>query len=905
VTWIRRAAHLYRRLRNRQQIEDELNDELQAYLDIQAERHIARGLSREEALRTARIKCQGPEQVKEKVRDVRVGAAMETSLRDIQFAWRMLRKSPTFAAVAVLSLALGIGANTAIFSVIYAVVLRSLPVKHPEQLVELDRFNLERSNLTSFTYPFYRELRDRGDLFAGVLCSSGMSPSLSVNGSAERVSGEMVSSNYFDVLGLKPYVGRLFRPEDETAPGANPVAVLSYGFWRRRFASDPKVIGTLINLNTTPMTIIGVSPPEFDSLYPGESRDIRVPITMQPQMELAKSNLAERYDWWLSLVGRLKPGVPSESTEAALTVFLQAYLKQNHVGKKISKYEGEVRQSERMHLLPAGTGLTTKAKRAAKQLYVLMAVVVLVLLSGCMNLANLLLARTATRQREIAIRLSLGAGRWRLICQLLTESILLALAGGCLGILLSIGGGRVLANFLLAGQTGVSLDVAPDGHVLAFAVGLSLVTGLLFGLAPALGATRLEVAPELKGEPPRILGARIPWRKMLVSFQVAISVVLLIGAGLFLKSLNRLRSMDLGFDKRNVLEVSVDPTLNGYSQERARIFYRELQEKVSHLPGVLSVSFSRLGLVGGGDWGSGITVEGYQPKEGEPGPDRDIAGDRYFATLRIPLLRGRDFGPGDHLHSPHVAIVNESFARFYFGKQNPIGKLIGPGGDYRGDRKAMDFTIVGVAKDGKYQSMREDAPRFWYVPYEQYNESREIHGLVMYARTAGDPLKEADAVRQVVRAIDPKLPLFNVKSLEQQIDADLATERMVATLSTFFSLLATLVVAIGLYGVMTYAVTKRTREIGIRMALGAQSSMVVRSIMGEVVVLIAAGIALGVPCALGLGKLLASLLFETKPQDDLALTGATLLAAVVTLLAGYLPARRAASISPTVALRYE
>jgi predicted permease len=896
-----------RRLIHRRQVEQDLDEEVNAYLSIKTDRYRSKGLSMDEARCAARIECEGAEQVKEKVREARMGASLETILRDLQYAVRVLRKSPAFTAVAVLSLALGIGANTAIFSVIYAVVLRSLPVQHPEELVALSHANLQRSAMNSMAFPLYKELRDRTDLFAGLLCTTGFSPSLAVNGSAERVTGEMVSANYFDVLGLKPYLGRLFRPSDETTPGANPVVVLSYGFWNRRFAADPKIIGSAVVLNQTPMTVIGVSPPEFDSLNPGIARDLRVPITMQPQMFVKPSILEERDNWWLTVVGRLQPDVSRERAEKALTLFLRRYHDQNNNGKVLSEYRRKVFASEHMNLLLAGTGLVTQAKRAAKQLYVLMAVVMLVLLSGCMNLANLLLARTAARQREIAIRLSLGAGRSRLVRQLLTESILLAAAGGGFGILLSLWASRVLAGFLLAGaDSHISLDVAPDLHVLAFTLGLSLLTGLLFGLAPAWGATRMEVAPELKGEQTRVLGMRIPWRKMLVSLQVAISVVLLIGAGLFLKSLNRLRTMDLGFDQRNVLEVSIDPTFNGYSQDRAQTFFRELQQDVSRIPGVLSVSFSSLALVNGSGWGSGITVLGYQPKEGDPGPDRDIAGPGYFAALRIPIQRGRDFGMQDRAHSPHVAIVNESFARFYFGQQNPIGKLIGPGaGPGRPNQHPVDFTIVGVAQDGKYSNLREETQRFWYVPYEQFNEDSPIHGVTMYVRTVGDPLKAVSAVRHVARGIDANIPVFDVKTLEQQVDANLATDRMVATLSTFFSLLAALVVAIGLYGVMTYAVTKRTREIGIRMALGAPSSAVVHSIMREVIVLVVAGVVLGVPCALALGRFVASLLFEVKPQDSLALSGATLLVSIVTMLAGYLPARRAASISPTVALRYE
>jgi len=821
---------------------------------------------------------------------------LDTCAQDLRFAARLLRKSPVFAAVAIVSLALGIGANSAIFSVIYAVVLRSLPVQHPEQLALLAYDDPgEGRIIRSFPYPFYKELRSHTDLFSSLLCQAGATPSLFVNGTAERVTSEMVSANYFDVLGLHPYLGRLFLRSDETSAGANPVVVLSYGFWQRRFGGDPKIIGATVDLNTTPMTIIGVSPPEFDSLQPGYQPDIRVPITMQSQMELGPSYLESRHDWWLNIVARLQPGVSFQRTASALTVTMQAYIEQNYTGRKLRLF-----RARHIDVLPAGTGLETNAKKAAKQLYVLMAVVALVLLSGCLNIANLLLARTAARQREIAVRLALGVARRRLIRQLLTESLLLSVAGAALGLVVAFFGSRVLVSFLLAGQHGVALDAKPDAHVLAFTLLVGLVTGILFGIAPALWSVRVELSCNLKGEESAVFGG-LTWPKAFVSFQVALSLLLLIGAGLFLKSLDKLRTLDLGFDKHNVLVVSADPTLTGYSQDRARAFYQEVRERITHLPGVLSVSLSGIGLFTG-SWGSGITVEGYQSKENDLGPDRDIAAPGYFTTMRVPILRGRDFSPRDHAHSPHVAIVNEAFARYYFGKSNPIGKHIGPGDARPGQ---ADFAIVGVVKDGKYASLREETPCFWYIPYEQFNETREIHGLRFYIRTVDDPEKEAGAVRQAFRAVDPKVPLFNFQTLARQIDASLATDRMVATLSTFFSFLATLVSAIGLYGVLTYAITRRTREIGIRMALGAQYSTVMSSVMSEVVVLVFAGIGLGLACALVLGRFIQSLLFEVKTSDPETLLGAAAFALIVTLLAGYLPARRAASVDPTCALRCE
>ncbi|MBV9499312.1 MAG: ABC transporter permease [Acidobacteriaceae bacterium] len=827
--------------------------------------------------------------------------ALERLAHDLRFAIRMLRKSPAFTAVAVLSLTLGIGANTAIFSVINAVILRSLAVRNPEQLVALNHSDFRNTPSRSFPYPFYRELRDHNDIFSGILCQTGFDSSLSVKGDAQRVTGEMVSANYFTVLGLQPYAGRLFRPDDETSAGANRVVVLSYNFWRRRFGGDGSIIGRVVDLNTTPMTVIGVAPPEFDSLRTGFNPDVRVPITMQPQMYLSDSMLDNREDWWLYVVARLKPGVTRQRAEATLTARLRRYRKQSNNGQPISEFRRRMFESTRVNLLLAGTGLATQAERGAKQLWILMAVVAIVLLSGCLNIANLLLARTAARRREFAVRLSLGAPRRRLIRQLLTESILLAFAGGACGIAFAIAGARLLTMFLTAGQNGVSIDVTPGARVLAFTLVLSLLTGILFGVAPAFQGTQVELTPELKGEQLRFPGTRIPWRKALVSVQVALSVLLLIGAGLFLRSLIRLRTMDLGFDQKNVLQATVGPTLIGYGQQQVLTFYRELGDRVARIPGVLSVSFSSIGLVSDSDWGSGITVQGYQPKEDDVGPDRNIVGPGYFSTLHIPIIEGRDFTERDHARSPHVAIVNEIFARFYFGNQNPIGKLIGPGGK----GQVLDFAIVGVAKDGKYANLREEPQRFWYIPYEQYAETQDLHDLTLYARTTGDPMKETGAIRRVVRSLDPKVPVYNVKTLEEQIDQDLASDRMVATLSSFFSLLTALIAAIGLYGVMTFSMTQRTREIGIRMALGAQRSSVVNSVMREVTMLIALGIAVGVPCALGLGRFVKSILFEIKPTDQFVFITAIVLAVVVTLTAGYLPARRAASIDPTLALRYE
>jgi predicted permease len=823
-------------------------------------------------------------------------APWEHLAQDLRYAARALRNAPGFTAVAVLSLALGIGANTAIFSLIDALILRRLPVQRPEQLFALTRSNLPASSLGSFNYPFYRELRQRGDLFSGVLCERTMTPSLAVRGNVERVSQDLVSGNYFDVLGLKPYAGRLLHSYDETAPGADRLVVLSYAYWKRRFDGDAGAIGTVITLNTTPMTVVGVSPPEFDGLRAGLSPDVYVPITMWPWMFGDPSQVqSQRVDWFQFIVCRLKPGVAKGQAEAAVTAFYRNYTKENGPGAPLF-----LRASDplRLSLIPAATGLRSRAANAAAQLYVLMTVVGLVLLAACVNLANLLLARTAARQREIAVRLSLGAARGRIIRQLLTESMLLAGMGGGAGIVCAYWGAQLLFRFLMAGQFGMSIHLSPDWRILSFTLGVSLATGVLSGLAPAVRSTRFELAPELKGETARLPGTRIVWRKALVSTQIALSLLLLIGAGLFLRSLANLRMVNIGFDSRNVLEIALDATLSGYKQDGARAFYRDVAERVSHLPGVLSTSYARNGLITGLSSPSGITLEGYQPKPGDPNPYRNFVGPGYFATLRIPIIRGREFEPRDTKSSPHAAIVSESFARFYFGHDDPIGKRIGPGAG----RGPADFEIVGIARDSKYDGLREQTKLFWYIPYQQYSS---IDNIILYVRTASDPLTQVDSIRRAIRSVNPNVPTFRVKTIDEQIDEYLATDRMIAAASTFFSFLAALLAAIGLYGVMTYAIVTRTREIGIRVALGARQSDVVRPVMGEVAATILAGVAVGVPCAIALGRFVASMLFGLKPADPIVLLAGCLFMTTVALIAGYLPARRAARIDPMIALRFD
>ncbi len=896
MAWL---GELWRRLTalRRDQIDADLEEEMRLHIDLRAEQHAGSGAAPDEARYAAQRRFGNLLQLKETSREVWGWHWLETLLQDLRYSLRMLARSPGFTTAAVLSLALGIGANTAIFTLINALLLRTLPVREPQQLVWMGRTNLESTHgAHSFPYPYYRELRDHNSVLAGVLCYTGMSVALNVNGSSERLAGELVSGNYFDVLGLKPYIGRLFTREDEKIAGAERVAVLSYAFWVRRFGADPAIVGKTICLNNIPMTVIGVSPPGFDGLDIGHPMAVRVLIVMQPEMWAEKSWLESRNDWWLDLVARLKPGVMRTQAVAALQPQFFTYAHEQ-MDPHPTEHERRVSASNRILLDPMDRGEQSLGRQFAHSLYVLMAVVAAVLLIACVNIANLLLARSAAREREIAIRLAIGAGRGRIIRQMLTESVSLAMIGGLLGVAVAYAGTRILASFLPdINRVTPSFDLTPDPHILGFTFAVAILSGILFGLAPALQATRVDVTPELKATKSSCQTS-FASGKLLVSAQVALSLLLLTGAGLFARSLRNLFTMDTGFSRENVLVVSLDPTLSGYKPERVNQFYRDALSQVAALPGVRSASYSWIGLVDHSEWGSGITVEGFTPREDDSGPNRNAVGAGYFHTLGIRILIGRDFGPQDRDGSPHVAIVNESFAKFYFGNQNPIGRRIGPAGD-----RPHDFAIVGVVKDGKYASLREETQRFWYVPYEQLGRNG---GLYLYVRCAGNAEAMISTIRGQIQKVDPFVLIDHPKTLDFQIAEDLATDRLLATLSTFFSTLAVLLASIGLYGVMAYSVARRAHDIGIRMALGAARRDVLWLVLQQALLLVAVGIVAGIPLTYALMRLITSLLYGVKPSDPLTLSVAVVALSAVVAVASYLPARRASRIDPMVALRYE
>ncbi len=831
---------------------------------------------------------------------------MRNLAADLRFALRTFRKSPVFVGVAVLSLALGIGANTAIFTLIDQLMLRLLPVKHPEQLVTLwGRGDDYGGNIGQYTlsYPMYVDFRDKNQVFDSMFGSWETPLNLSFDGRTERIAGELVTGTYFPALGVGAALGRVLTPEDDQVKGGHPVVVLSYWYWRTRFAANPGVIGKKLSVNGYPMTVVGVSQAGFQGADPANSPQIRLPILMEEQIDAPSTNLEDRRLRWVDVFGRLKPGETMEQAKAGLQPLFHQILAWEVQQKEFSRAAPITREKFLrmwLDLLPASNGRSPLREQFSNSLRVLMAIVALVLLIACANVANLLLARATARQKEIAVRLALGAGRHRIISQLLIESLLLALAGGVAGLTFAFWIDRALISFLPVGISALTISPTPDWRVLAFAFGISLLTGVAFGLVPALQSTRVNLAPTLKDSVGSIaVGGSVGLRKALVAAQVSLSLILLIGAGLFIRSLRNLKDLDPGFRTKNLLTFAVDPTANGYPRERSLQFYRRLKEDLDSIPGVESASLAVVPVLQGDGWDSSVSVENFRPKPGESiDPHLNFIFPDYFRTLDVPLLEGRDFRMTDSANAPKVAIVNEKFAKAYFG-DHALGRHLGMGGD---PGTKLDIEIIGVVRDSKYESMRDQMPLELFTPYLQriYTNS-----MAAYVRTTRDPEQMFSIVRQVVNRIDPNVPLYRAKTMEKQLDNSLITERMVASLSSAFGLLATLLAAIGLYGVMAYTVARRTREIGVRVALGAARTDVIWLVMKDALLLVMIGIGVALPLAGALTRLVKAQLYGITPIDPLSLTSAAAIIFSVALIAAYVPARRAATIDPLRALRWD
>ncbi|HKS80793.1 MAG TPA: ABC transporter permease [Candidatus Acidoferrales bacterium] len=834
---------------------------------------------------------------------------MKDLLQDLRFGLRMFVKSPGFALVAMLTLALGIGANTAIFSLTDQVLLRYLPVENPGQLVILrspgpnpGTTNADWEGDATFSYPIYKDLREQAPVFSGLLAKFSVSVSVAGQGETELAAGELVSGNYFEVLGVKPAIGRVFSREDETAPGANNVAVLSYGYWSRHFGANPDVLNKAIAVNGIAFTVVGVSRAGFDGIQIGQAPDIFIPVTMKAQMTPNWDGLMSRRDHWLAIVGRLKPGFTIEKAEAGIAPPYRAILEAEAPIVRISEKGHDKYVGKKMLLEPASHGRPVLQGEAKAPLETLMGMVGLVLLISCANLASLLVARSESRQREIALRLAMGAGRLRLVRQLLTESLLLAAAGGIAGVTLASWLLSFLVGSIPARVGAVGLEARLDGRVLGFAFVLTLITGLLFGLVPAWRATRTDLQSTLKDQGASVSEGKtnVRFRKWLMVSQMALTAVLLVVAGFFAQSLVNLKNIDLGVRTDHLLEFSIAPELNRYTPDQTIALAQRLREQVGALPGVRAVSAASIRILDDSDSSSNITAEGYTAQEDENTHVRtNRIGPDYFATMGTPLLAGREFTDGDRAGSAKVAIINEKMAKRYFAGKNPIGMHFAFGA---GDTVHPDIEIVGLVKDSKHSNERDKIFSFAYLPYEQ---DKTLGQLTFYVRTNQDPDAIAAALRSTVRSDDANLPVFHLETMTEQVDDLEFNDRLLTFFSLCLGLLAALLAAIGLYGVMAYMVARRTREIGIRMALGASQGNAQWLILREVVLMSAAGLAIGLPAAYGLGRLVESQLFGVKAGEPAVFLAAAVLLALVAMTAGWLPSRKAAGVDPMVALRYE
>ena len=947
------AATLFRRSR----VERDMDEELRAHIANRTNDLMRAGFTRAEAERRARLEFGGYQKYKEEIRESLGAHFFETLLQDARYTFRMLRKSPAFIAVAVLTLALGIGANTAIFTIVDAALLRALPVKDPQQVVVLRWSAHSRPKIggfsgygdcidhyCSFSLPFFRTMDANAKVFSGMAAFAGpLDMDLSGNGAASIAHGTFVSGDFFSTLGVNAFIGRPLTVSDD-APSAPPAIVLTHAYWQRAFGGDRSVIGRSIRLNNVPVTIVGVAEPHFTNLTPGNTQDLFLPCSVADRVKGEwwgnQSRTSNADIWWVIALGRLKPGVSIGQAQAAVTAIFR-----NEMLHGASPVFKEADAPE-IHLLPAQAGLNGETSQIAPILYLLMFGVGFILLITCANVAGLMLARSATRQKEMSVRLALGAARTRLIRQLITESVLMSLLGAAFGILFAVWGVKAFVELFSSGYVEFPFVIAPDWRVLTFTIAITFITGILFGLAPALRGTRVDLTPSLKENASSLPGASTHAKRFfrlgdaLVIAQVALSIVVLISAGLLVRTMRNLQTLNPGFDARNVLLFKLDPTIAGYTDAQTQRLYSNLQEQFAALPGVTSASYSEDALLDGGHSGDDVHLDGAPPKHNVNTGILPV-GLNFFSTMHIPLLAGHTFTSADFAaairtnaaqsalsaaaakqksaadpasasalalaqqaytrSAPIPVLINETFAKKFLSRQNPVGLHMG---DAQGDNwteaapHGPGYTIIGVVADTKYARLRKPIEPIMFQPLVSNSAYFEL-------RAVGNPTALVKNVRDIVSRAADNLPLTELRTQTEQIDQTLFLERLLSRLSSFFGVLALVLACIGLYGLLAYEVARRTREIGIRMALGAQQRDLLRLVVGQGILLAVIGSAIGIAAALGVTRFISSMLFGVRANDPLTIIAVAILLGLVALLACYIPAKRATRVDPIAALRYE
>jgi predicted permease len=832
-------------------------------------------------------------------------------MRNLKLAFRTLFRTPFVTGIAILSLALGIGGNAAIYSLMDQMLMRSLPVADPGQLVNFSAPGPKPGSQSCtqagscddvFSYPMYRDLEKANMPFSSIAAHRSFGANLSFRNQTLSSEGLMVSGSYFSTLGVRPALGRLLGPADDEGIGSSFVAVLSHAYWTTQMGADPGVLNQPIIINGHTMTIVGVAPPGFDGTTLGSNPRVFVPISMRAEMNPGFTDFENRRSYWMYVFGRLAPGTTLEQASAAINAVYRPIIQDVEAPLQTGMSDQRMQEflAREVVLTEGGRGQSSVHEDVRMPLTILMAITVIVLIIACANIANLLLARAAKRSLEMAVRLSIGAGRRQLLAQLLTESTLLAVLGGVASLAVAYWTLQGIGS-ILPPQARETVHLSLDWRVISFAGLLSLGTGVLFGLFPAIHSTRPDLITTLRGNTGQPSGARSAarFRTGLVTAQIALSMALLVSAGLFIRSLVNVSRVNLGMDTSNVVTFGVSPELNGYDNERSKIFFESLEDELSALPGVTGVSASLVPVLAGSNWGTDVNVQGFErTPDTNANSNYSLIGPDYFSTLGVPLIAGREFTRADVSGSGRVAIVNEAFARKFGLGRDAVDKFMSLGSS----EDELNIQIVGLVQDAKYSQVKDTVPPVFFTPYRQ---SEQVGSMFFYVRTSGSTSELMSAVPRVVSGLDPNLPVEELRTLVRQVEQNVFLDRVISILSAAFAVLATLLAAVGLYGVLSYTVAQRTREIGVRMALGASGGNVRAMVLRQVIIMLVVGGLVGLAAALGLGRMAGSLLFGLEPYDVGSMVGAVAVLTVVALCAGYLPAHRASRVEPMSALRYE